>query len=82
MVAHTQRNLEQAEQIFDLRTELGWSQTELARRAGVDVKTINRLEGGRTTPNLITLRKIARALGVPVRDLINQPEEKNGTWID
>jgi len=44
------------------RTARGWSQSDLARRAGVRLETVNRLERARHTADPITARKIQRAL--------------------
>jgi len=44
------------------RTAAGWSQAELARRAGVRVETLNRIERARVTPDTATIAKIDRAL--------------------
>lgn len=47
------------------RMALGWSQTELARRAGIDLAWINRLESGeRQNISLAAAKRIARALRV------------------
>jgi ribosome-binding protein aMBF1 (putative translation factor) len=40
------------------RQKLGWSQAELARRAGIRVETLNRLEGGKHSPSVATIQKI------------------------
>lgn len=44
------------------RRALGWSQAELARRAGVRVETLNRLEHGKHSANVATVDKLQRAL--------------------
>jgi ribosome-binding protein aMBF1 (putative translation factor) len=44
------------------RERLGWSQAELARRAGVRVETLNRIETGKRTPSVATIEKIDEAL--------------------
>jgi len=44
------------------RERLGWSQAELARRAGVRVETLNRIETGKRTPSVATIEKIDDAL--------------------
>ncbi len=73
------REQDVAERIFELREARGWSQTELAKRAGIGRGTMNMVEGGRTAPRLITLRRLARALGVPVRELLPpEPETHEG----
>jgi DNA-binding XRE family transcriptional regulator len=54
-----------------LRTEAGISQEHLARRVGVTTHTIWRLENDPSAnPRLETLRSIARALSVPLSQVI------------
>ena len=40
------------------------SQKDLAQRSGIAVATINRLENGYHKPRFVTIRKLAKALGV------------------
>lgn len=51
-----------ARSLIRRRRALGWSQAELARRAGVRLETVNRLERGKHAPSLATVTKIERAL--------------------
>ena len=51
-----------ARKIILARRALNWSQSELASRAGLRVETINRIERGKNTPDISTLRKIDKAL--------------------
>ena len=51
-----------ARKIIIERSARGWTQTELARRAGVRVETINRLENARHTADPATAKKIQNAL--------------------
>lgn len=44
------------------RRALGWSQAELARRAGVRVQTLDRLERGTHSPSVAVVDKLDRAL--------------------
>lgn len=44
------------------RRALGWSQAELARRAGVRPETLNRIEQAKRSPSLATFDKLNRAL--------------------
>jgi DNA-binding XRE family transcriptional regulator len=44
------------------RRARGWSQAELARRAGVRIETVNRLEKARHTADIATAQKIQNAL--------------------
>ncbi|MBI2808062.1 MAG: helix-turn-helix domain-containing protein [Planctomycetes bacterium] len=52
----------QARDILRTRRKLGLSQKELARRAGVRVETLNRIEHATSSPNVPTMVKINRAL--------------------
>ena len=56
--------------IFTLREQLELSQSEVAERAGIDRKTVNRIENERFSPNIDTLTRISVALGVSVSDLL------------
>lgn len=54
------------------RLDRGYTQPELAERAGTTRNTVTRLEAGRDTrPNMV--RKLAEALGVRPRDLMREP---------
>jgi tetratricopeptide (TPR) repeat protein/transcriptional regulator with XRE-family HTH domain len=50
------------EQVRALRLRLGVSQEELARRAGIDAKTVRMIENGRRMPRPSTMRQLADAL--------------------
>jgi len=51
-----------ARKIIKARRTAGLSQAELARRAGIRPETLNRIEKGKTTPEVTTIAKIERAL--------------------
>ena len=60
-----------------LRTAVGWSQAELARRSGVPQPTISRLESEKTrTIDLDNLEKLADALGVNAAALISHTSDE------
>jgi transcriptional regulator with XRE-family HTH domain len=62
------------ERIRSLRTARGLSQEEVARRTGIGLKSYGDLERGRTKdPHYSTLRGVARALGVRVEALLEEP---------
>jgi transcriptional regulator with XRE-family HTH domain len=58
-----------AANIRRLREERGISQVELGRRAGVDLRTVTRVEAVAREPGVITLARIARGLGVAPAEL-------------
>ena len=58
-----------ARKIIAARKAVGLSQAALARKAGIRVETLNRLEKGRHTPDLATMAKINEAL-----DEVGAPE--------
>jgi putative transcriptional regulator len=59
-----------AEQLFELRTAADLSQARLAEIAGVDRKTINRIENGHFSPALDTIVRLSVALGVSPSTLL------------
>jgi HTH-type transcriptional regulator / antitoxin HipB len=65
-VAYEQARLryELAEAVRLRREELGWSQRQLAERAGMSQPGVARFEAGGTTPTLPLLERLAEALGL------------------
>lgn len=59
-----------AKRIKNRRTTLGVSQLAVADAAGVDRKTINRIENGHFSPNLDTFFRICTALDVEPETII------------
>lgn len=53
------------------RRAVGWTQAELAQRAGVRAATISEIEAGKIDPRLSTLRAIAGALGLGIEDIVD-----------
>jgi transcriptional regulator with XRE-family HTH domain len=53
-----------------LRESKGWLQRELAKAAGVPLRTIGRIERGEVDVRLSTLARIAHGLGVTLTDLL------------
>lgn len=56
-----------------LREGFGWSQTDLAARAGVSRQLVGAVESGRHVPNVGAAIALARALGCAVEDLFTSP---------
>jgi DNA-binding XRE family transcriptional regulator len=55
-------NISIARDLITDRIRHGWTQTELARRSGVRLETISRIESGKHIPRQETLLKLDRAL--------------------
>lgn len=56
--------------IVAFRTQIGWTQEDLAHYADLTVASISKIERGVTNPTLKTLDKIADALGVETDELL------------
>jgi transcriptional regulator with XRE-family HTH domain len=56
----------------ELRLERGWSQDDLADRAGLRKALISELETGKGNPTVGTLQRIATGLGVSVREMLRE----------
>lgn len=63
LATEADRNLQIGQVVYDLRTDAGLTQTDLARLAGTTQSAIARIEGGGGARKLDTLTRIAAALG-------------------
>jgi transcriptional regulator with XRE-family HTH domain len=63
-------NFKLGRRIQKVRTAKKITQEQLAEKIGTGLDWIAHIETGREVPNIAMLRKIARALGVKVQDLI------------
>lgn len=78
-----------AQNVRRLREQLGLSQAELARRAGVSKAAVSQLEAGLSNPTVETVWALAQALGHPFSDLTGDHEPPGvtitradeGEWI-
>jgi putative transcriptional regulator len=55
--------------ITDLRAERGWTQADLAQRAGVSRQTINAIETGKFDPSLPLAFRLAKLFGLRIEEL-------------
>jgi putative transcriptional regulator len=56
----------------ELRTGLGWSQTELGERLGVSRQTVNAIENERYDRSLPLAFMIARTFPLPIEQLFSE----------
>lgn len=59
------------QRIVKLRTQKGWSQSDLARACNKDRQSIERMENGKVAPSLYSLYEISLALEVALSELVN-----------
>ena len=62
------------ERLRQLRVERALSLRALGEITGVAFDTISKLENGHRPARLVTIRKLAEALGVEPKDLMNREE--------
>jgi len=56
-------------QLRKIRKNLGWTQSELAAKCGVTLRTIQRIEKGEVTPSAYTLGRLKQELGTDFSEL-------------
>lgn len=61
--------------VKELREQKGLSQEQLADRVGAHYTTISKIERGVQQLNVRWMERIAEALGVTVREFVEQPED-------
>tara|TARA_B100000929_G_scaffold290318_1_gene283515 strand:- start:14417 stop:14632 length:216 start_codon:yes stop_codon:yes gene_type:complete len=59
------------QRMVELRTQKGWSQSDLARACHKDRQAIEKLENGKVNPTIYSLLEIAQALEVELRELVS-----------
>jgi molybdate-binding protein/transcriptional regulator with XRE-family HTH domain len=62
------------------RGERGWSQQELADKAGISRAEVSAVENARLSPSIATGLALARALGRTVEELFALPEASEAEW--
>lgn len=55
--------------ITALRAERGWTQADLAQRAGVSRQTINAVETGKFDPSLPLAFRLAKLFGLKIEEI-------------
>jgi transcriptional regulator with XRE-family HTH domain len=64
-----------AANVREWRTRRGWSQSELAARAGLSKGMLVQVEQAQTNPSIATLCKLANALGIALVTLVELTDE-------
>lgn len=70
-----------AEKIITLRKSKGLSQEDLAELAGVNLRTIQRIESSESIPRGHTLKAIAKGLNEPVEDLLESEKRTDKQFL-
>ncbi len=70
MTRHSEVATQFGEKLRKLRKEQGFSQEELADRAGLHRTYVSSVERGERNVSLQTIDKLARALNLPIGDLM------------
>lgn len=70
-----------AEKIKQIRTQKGFSQEELAEKTNLSLRTIQRVENGKSDPRGNTIIRIAEALNVTIDSFIDFQKEENNTYL-
>jgi transcriptional regulator with XRE-family HTH domain len=78
LLAMDEHRREAGRRLAQLRDSRGWSQEELAYKAGVSTKTVSRFENGRHDGRRSTIKKFADALEVSEAQLVGPPPNPLG----
>jgi transcriptional regulator with XRE-family HTH domain len=66
------------QRLRELRHENRWTLTEVAKRTGISIGTLSKLENGKTDLNFTSVNKLASGLGLRVTDLTNPGASVSG----
>jgi len=69
-------NADIGNKILNRRQELGITQLELAKRAGIAQSTLSNIEKGKKRPQFETMSAICQVLGFSVLDLLTYDEQQ------
>jgi transcriptional regulator with XRE-family HTH domain len=67
------------EQLRSRRKDVGWTVQQLAERSGVSRRMLTQIELGQANPSLVTVDKLARALGTDFASLSRSATTDDGT---
>lgn len=69
------------EKISQLRKARGLTQEELSELAGVNLRTIQRIEGGNTEPRGTTIRALCNAMNANIEEVIKTGLQENRSFL-
>lgn len=75
------KNKELAQKIKGLRNRKGFSQEELAEKAGLSLRTIQRIENGETEPRGDSLKRIASAFDVSSDEILDWAVQEDKRFL-
>ncbi|MDP9478842.1 MAG: helix-turn-helix domain-containing protein [Actinomycetota bacterium] len=67
------------ERVFLFRDARGWSIVETAKRSGLSREAVGKIEGGKTSPTLASLRRLSRGFGVSLDEFLHGPVPERET---
>ncbi len=62
--------------LWEHRFRKGWTQAELARRAGLTQGYISQIEHGKAIPNLLVAERLATVLEIPIQNLLKKVSDE------
>ncbi|MFN5056066.1 MAG: helix-turn-helix domain-containing protein [Bacteroidota bacterium] len=68
--------MEFGDRLKEIRTGLNYSQTDLAEKTGLTLRTIQRIENNEVKPSLHSIKVISEALEIASSEFINQSDAK------
>lgn len=70
-----------SQKLKELRLRKGFSQEQLADSAQINLRTVQRIEGGETEPRGDTLKRLANALNITPDELIDWAEHEDNNYL-
>jgi transcriptional regulator with XRE-family HTH domain len=68
--------------VRQFREELGFSQAEVARRAGIDEQSrVSEIEREKSEPSISRARQVARGMGILLTELVARWEDVELVWV-
>ena len=65
----------------ELRVSRGWTLRQLADKAGCSASFLSQIEQGKTSPSLVSMKEVCRALGLSLADFLMINAERRGVKL-